>query len=216
MWTADKPFNFEGRYYSVKKAFSEVHSAQQPHVPIYFGGASDAAIRVGARHADVYALFGEPRASVKAMMDRISAEAAQYNHQLRFNVSLRPIIAPTEGAAWDKARGILARLEESSPQLPLKVEAEFSRRLTRLADEQEVYDERLWMGLVKIPGQAVIPQHWSGLLSKSQNPSSPITTLGMRGVLIRGFDPFNDVTTFGKELIPRIRALVAEREAQAA
>ena len=43
-------------------------------MPIYFGGASDAAIQVGARHADVYALFGEPRASLKAMMDRISAE----------------------------------------------------------------------------------------------------------------------------------------------
>ena len=216
MWAADKPFNFEGRYYSVKKAFSEVRPAQQPHVPIYFGGASDAAIRVGAKHADVYALFGEPRASAKAMMDRISAEAAQHNRQLRFNVSLRPIIAPTEGAAWDKARGILARLEESSPQLPLKVEAEFSRRLTRLADEQEVYDERLWMGLVKISGAS---GNTTALVGTPEQVAESIVAyydLGMRGVLIRGFDPFNDVTEFGKELIPRIRALVAEREAQAA
>ena len=216
MWTSDKPFNFEGRYYSVKKAFSEVRSAQQPHVPIYFGGASDAAIQVGARHADVYALFGEPRASLKAMMDRISAEAARYNRQPRFNVSLRPIIAPTERAAWDKARGILARLEESSPRLPLKVEAEFSRRLTQLADEREVYDERLWMGLVKISGAS---GNTTALVGTPEQVAESIVAyydLGMRGVLIRGFDPFNDVTEFGQELIPRIRALVAEREAQAA
>lgn len=40
--------------------------------------------------------------------------------------------------------------------------------------------------------------------------------LGVCGVLIRGFDPLNDVTKFGKELIPRIRALVTEREEDAA
>jgi alkanesulfonate monooxygenase len=36
--------------------------------------------------------------------------------------------------------------------------------------------------------------------------------LGVRGVLIRGFDPFVDAAEFGKELIPRIRALVVERD----
>ena len=216
MWTADKPFTFEGRYYSVRKAFSEVRSVQQPHVPIYFGGASDAAVQVGAKHADVYALFGEHRASVKAMMDRISKEAAQYNRQPRFNISFRPIIAPTEGAAWDKARGILAGIEESGPQMPLKVEAEFSRRLTQLAEAQEVYDERLWMGLVKASGAS---GNTTALVGTPEQVAESIVAyydLGMRGVLIRGFDPLNDVTEFGRELIPRVRALVAEREAHAA
>jgi len=32
-------------------------------------------------------------------------------------------------------------------------------------------------------------------------------------VLIRGFDPFNDTLAYGRELIPAIRALVAERDA---
>ena len=49
----------------------------EPHVPIYFGGASDAAIRVGAKHSDVYALFGEPRAAIQQMMERIRTEAAR-------------------------------------------------------------------------------------------------------------------------------------------
>ncbi len=39
--------------------------------------------------------------------------------------------------------------------------------------------------------------------------------MGVRGVLIRGFDPFADAAEFGKELIPRIRALVAERDQSA-
>lgn len=215
MWTSEKPFDFEGRFYNVRKAFSEVRAVQQPHVPIYFGGASDAAIRVGAKHSNVYALFGEPRAATRAMMERILAEAAQYDRTLRFNISFRPILAPTEGVAWDKARGILAQLEKSPQKLPVAMEAEFSRRLLQLADEGEVYDERLWMGLVKVSGAS---GNTTALVGTPEQVAQAIVSyydLGVRGVLIRGFDPFADAEEFGKELIPRIRSLVAERDRNA-
>jgi len=214
IWTSEKPFDFEGKFYNVRKAFSEVRSAQQPHVPIYFGGASDAAVRVGAKHCDVYALFGEPRADTRAMMERIGAEAAPYDRKLRFNISFRPIIASTEGAAWDKARGILAQLEKVPQKLPVAMEAEFSRRLLQLADEREVYDERLWMGLVKVSGAS---GNTTALVGTPEQVAQAITAyydLGVRGVLIRGFNPFADAEEFGKELIPCIRALVAERDSR--
>jgi alkanesulfonate monooxygenase len=37
--------------------------------------------------------------------------------------------------------------------------------------------------------------------------------LGVSGVLIRGFDPFEDAIEYGRELIPCIRQKVAERDA---
>lgn len=212
MWTSEKPFDFEGRFYNVKKAFSEVRSPQKPHVPIYFGGASDAAVSVGAKHSDVYALFGEPQAEIRAMIERIRTEAAQYGRTPRFNISFRPIIARTESAAWEKARGILAQLEKNPQKLPVAMEAEFSRRLTRLAEEGEVHDERLWTGLVKISGAN---GNTTALVGTPEQVAEAIVRyydLGVRGVLIRGFDPFVDADEFGKELIPCIRALVAERD----
>jgi alkanesulfonate monooxygenase len=215
MWTSEKPFDFAGRFYNVRKAFSEVRAAQQPHVPIYFGGASDAAVRVGAKHSNVYALFGEPRAATWAMMERILAEAAQHDRTARFNISFRPIIAPTESAAWDKARGILAQLEKSPQKLPVAMEAEFSRRLLQLADEGEVYDERLWTGLVKVSGAS---GNTTALVGTPEQVAQAIVSyydLGVRGVLIRGFDPFADAKEFGKELIPHIRSLVVERDRNA-
>ena len=75
-----------------------------PHVPIWFGGVSDAAIEVGAKHCDVYALFGEPRAAIAESIARVRAIAARSTAaHPRFNVSFRPIIAATESAAWAKA-----------------------------------------------------------------------------------------------------------------
>jgi alkanesulfonate monooxygenase SsuD/methylene tetrahydromethanopterin reductase-like flavin-dependent oxidoreductase (luciferase family) len=37
--------------------------------------------------------------------------------------------------------------------------------------------------------------------------------LGATSLLIRGYDPLPDAVAYGRELIPRVRALVAERDA---
>ena len=39
--------------------------------------------------------------------------------------------------------------------------------------------------------------------------------LGVRTFLIRGFDPLPDALSYGRDLLPRVRALVAERERRA-
>ncbi|WP_425550887.1 LLM class flavin-dependent oxidoreductase [Actinoallomurus oryzae] len=73
-------------------------------VPVYFGGASADAIRVGGEHADVYAFWGEPLAGIaERIAERIAevrAAAAPYGRDPRFSVSLRPIPAATETEAW--------------------------------------------------------------------------------------------------------------------
>ena len=146
------------------------------------------------------------------MMERIRTEAAAYDRSPRFNISFRPMIAPTEGEAWDKARRIKAQLEKNPQHLPVATEAEFSRRLIQLADAAEVYDECLWTGLVKVSGANGNTTVLVGTPEQVAEAIVRYYDIGVRGVLIRGFDPFVDADEFGKELIPRIRALVAERD----
>jgi alkanesulfonate monooxygenase len=82
VWTADKPFDHEGAHYHVEKGFSEVKPVQthngKAHVPVYFGGASAAAIPVAGKHADVYALWGESLDQVRELTGRVRAEAAKH------------------------------------------------------------------------------------------------------------------------------------------
>ena len=59
LWTSDQPFDHAGKHYRFDGGFSEVKPRQQPHIPVFFGGASDAALPVAGKHADVYALWGE-------------------------------------------------------------------------------------------------------------------------------------------------------------
>ena len=76
----------------------------------------------------------------------------------------------------------------------------------------EIQDERLW---VPIAAEAKGSGNSTALVGTPEQVAEAIAKyydLGVSGVLIRGFDPFNDVTEYGKELIPSIRSKIAERD----
>ena len=76
IWTADGTVDHSGEFYRFEGASSAVRPAQDPYLPIYFGGSSDAAIAVAARHADIYALWGEPLEPARAHIERVREAAA--------------------------------------------------------------------------------------------------------------------------------------------
>src|ERR1700761_4813689 len=107
IWTEPGPtVDHDGRFYRFKGASTAIRCFQQPRIPIYFGGASEAAIAVGAKHADVYMLWGETYDQVREITARLRAEAAKHNRTFRMSLSLRPILAETEEAAWARAEQI--------------------------------------------------------------------------------------------------------------
>src|ERR1700694_3687484 len=106
-WTEPAPFDHAGEFYRTRGTWSEIRCRQQPHIPIYGGGGSDAAIRALAPHVDVFMLWGEPLKATSQFMDRVRREAALSGRNPTFSLSTRPILAATEGEAWDRARAIL-------------------------------------------------------------------------------------------------------------
>ena len=214
VWTADEPFDFDGRFYQAERVSSEVACWQEPHVPLWFGGISDAAIPGGARHCSMYALFGEPRFEIAALMKRIAGVAAEYQRSLEFNGSFRPIVADTEEAAWKKARKILAGVEQASAQFSSRIpEAETARRLVNLIDGGEIQDERLWVPIAAASGGSGNSTALVGTPDQVAEAIVRYYDLGVRGVLIRGIDPLHDTVAYGRELIPAMRTMVAERDA---
>lgn len=217
-WTAGQPFDHQGPLYRYEQAFSEVKPLQQPHLPIYFGGASAAALRVAGKQADAYALWGEPLAESRELIRRVRAEAARHGRKIRFSVSFRPILAATEGQAWDRAEQILddtLRLRQQAGHArggPLQSEG--ARRLLDAAARGDVVDERLWTAIARETGARHNSTALVGTPEQVAQALAKYVDLGVGTLLIRGFDPLDDVLDYGRELIPRVRALVAEREAK--
>jgi alkanesulfonate monooxygenase len=213
-WSSEQPFDFAGDFYRVQGAHSDVHPLQKPHPLLFFGGASDGALEMGARLCDVYAIYAEPLASTRERMAQFRAQAAVFGRTPGFNVSVRPIIAASEGAAWDKANRILAGMtgkkgwsRQETTSGPVD---NAGRRLMSFALESDIHDERLWMPIARATGALGNTSCLVGTPEQVAHAILQYYRLGVGSFLIRGFDPFNDTVEFGRELIPRIKAGAAE------
>ncbi len=214
-WTAERPFDHEGRFYKVEKAYSAIKSEQQPHIPVFFSGASEAAIQVAGKHADVYMLWGESLANTRQLVERVRAEAAANGRTIAFSLSFRPIVAETEEAAWAKAETILQQARERIARTGApegKPQSAGAQRLREEAARGERLDRRLWTGIAGLVGGG---QNSTALVGTPEQVADALLDyydLGIEQFLIRGFDPLNDAIEYGRELIPTLRAKVAERE----
>lgn len=214
-WTETQPFDHEGEFYRVQGAYSEIRCAQSPYLPIYGGGGSRAAVDALAPHVDTFMLWGEPLAETAAFMELVSAAGAPFGRAPKFSVSTRPILAETDGRAWDRAREILARIEGSRTKRPAAAAApqnQGSQRLLDVAARGEIFDRCLWTPLAAATGA---PGNSTALVGTPETVAEALVDyydLGVDTLLIRGYDPLPDAESYGHELIPRVRALVAERE----
>ena len=230
-WASEKPFDFAGEFYRVAGAHSDVRPLQKPHPLLMFGGASEGALAMGAAECDVFAIYAEPLATTAERIAEFRARAAGFGRNVGFNMSVRPILAATEGAAWDKAHRILAgmtgklgwsRQEGHAPvgfesglasgktgqlKAPARLPVDNAgRRQFAFAEQRDIHDERLWMGITRATGAL---GNTSCLVGTPEQVASAILAyyrLGISSFLIRGFDPVADTTDFGRELIPRIKA----------
>ncbi len=221
-WTTQEPFDFAGDFYRVRGASSDVHPLQQPHPIIMFGGASEGALEMGAAECDVFAIYAEPRATTAERIADFRARAAAHGRTVGFNMSVRPIIAETEGEAWDKARRILAgmggklgwaRQESEGVRAPVD---NAGRRQFAFAEEKDIHDERLWMGITRATGALGNTSCLVGTPEQVADAILEYYRLGIGSFLMRGFDPVADTTEFGRELIPRIKAGAAAIDAETA
>ena len=229
--TATEPFDHDGEFYRVRGAYSYVQPATADAIPLYFGGASPAAISVGAQHADVYMLWGEPVAQIAERVAGIRAQAARHGRTVRFSLSVRPIVAATEEAAWQRAEQIRAATEtrvagtrgpgprntgaghpgSGQPGTARRLfgfresSSVGSERLQQQAAEREVYDDRLWYGVTRLTGPGGNSTALVGTAAQVADALMAYRRVGVDTVLIRGFDPLDDVVEWGRELVPLLR-----------
>src|SRR5205823_14489845 len=127
------------------------------------------------------------------------------------------ILAATEGAAWDRARAILdgVLINRGGTPAPQRQNVG-SNRLLRAAAEAEVHDTCLWTPLALATGAQGNSTALVGTPETVAKALLEYYKLGATTLLIRGYDPRPDAVQYGEELIPRVRALVAEHDAAAA
>ena len=216
-WTSETPFDYQGKYYQVERGFSQVKPAKP--IDLFIAGASEAAIDTAGRHADVFALWAEDYESVRVQLGKVQAASAKYGRpEPDYSLSLRPIVAETEKAAWEKAEYILEQARKLQNATGFARNGtppnEGSRRLIALADKGARHDKYLWTGIANLTGAKGNSVALVGTPDQVAEALLDYYDLGVKKFLIRGFDPLVDALDYGRYIIPRVREQVAAREAK--
>jgi len=217
VWASQQPFSHKGAFYQVEDNLTEVKPWHKPRVPIYFSGASSAAVEVAAQHADVYMMWGEPLEQVKARIAEVRAAAKKVGRedQIRFSLSLRPILGATDEEAWQRADHLLAQAQANIGGKAIQPDSNAgSQRLYQLATARKVYDRCLWTGIAALSGAAGNSTSLVGSPQTVADAALEYYKLGITTFLFRGFDQLRDAAEYGRLLLPAIRARVAAYEAE--
>jgi alkanesulfonate monooxygenase len=85
---------------------------------------------------------------------------------------------------------------------------EGSRRLLAAAAQGTRLDKRLWTAMAALSGARGNSTSLVGTPDQVADAMLDYHRLGVSTFLIRGFDPLLDAYLYGRDLIPRVRALV--------
>ena len=114
-----------------------------------------------------------------------------------------------EAAGFDR---VLIGYGATSPD-GFAVAAVGSERLQRQAADRDVHDERLWYGVTKLTGPGGNSTALVGTPRQVADALTAYRRVGVDTVLIRGFDPLDDVVDWGTELVPLLREQAASTPA---
>src|SRR5215207_9154620 len=214
-WTEPVPFDHDGEFYRLRRSHADIRPVRSEGIPVYGGGGSPSAIEQLAPRLDTFMLWGEPLADASAFIQQVrTAAAAGGRPDPGISVSTRPILGRTEDEAWARAHRILDQIQERAGRRPgrrASPQNEGSRRLLDAAARGEVHDRCLWTPLAAATGA---PGNSTALVGTAETVAQALADyvdIGATTLLIRGYDPLPDAEQYGRELVPRVRELVAAR-----
>jgi alkanesulfonate monooxygenase len=206
LWANEKPFDYEGRHFSIKGGFTAAKPFQRQSVPLSLGGLSGTAINVAARHADLFALPAGTLNETLRTIERVRAAAASRRsaRTIRFSYPLRPVMARGRGDARDGLdRGSDAAQRRSvfavadAPSGPLSVE-----RLRPL------------VGQFALDAVAAAGVQATAIIGAAEQVALAILEyceIGVSSFHVHGFSSGEELAAFGRDVVPLVRRSVEHR-----
>ncbi len=218
VWEHRTPFDHEGAHYAFHDFVADVFPVQE-HPQVSFGGSSDAAYEVGARVADIYCLWGEPLKDTAEQIERIEKLCASLGRpRPKIQVAFRPILAPTEDAAWQRAEDIVERIRQRRQKNPWirtgsgGPQNTGSKRLVEIARQGDRYDRCMFTGTALATGGSGNSNALVGTPDTVAAALLDYVDLGVDILSARGYDTLQDTIDFGDQVIPIVREEVAKRD----
>jgi alkanesulfonate monooxygenase len=216
---AGESVTYEGRYCSVvgaQLALPVGGSIKPP--PLWFGGSSDPAIALAAKHVDVYLPWGETPAQMAAKVEQVKRTAGALGRELTYGVRLYVIVRETDEEAWAAAQWMYDRMDAAAiagnQRFVSNTDSVGQQRMSAMHGGVKPADLRaleiaphLWSGIGLVrpgPGTAIVgsPDTVVRVIEDYQRA-------GIETFILSGMPLLEEAYRFGELVLPR---LPVERE----
>ncbi|OAE41891.1 LLM class flavin-dependent oxidoreductase [Agrobacterium tumefaciens] len=211
---AGETVDFKGHYFQTQgaKLALPVRQGIEPP-PLWFGGSSDKAIDVAAKHVETYLSWGETPDQIGAKVDLVKARAEKLGRELEYGIRLYVIVRDTDEEAWAAAADLYGRMDEAAiaanQRFVGKTDSVGQQRMTAMHGGQKPENLRdleiapnLWAGIGLVrpgPGTAIVG-----------SPDTVIRTLeaykkaGVNTFILSGMPLLEEAFRFGEKVLPRL------------
>ncbi|MGE8582028.1 MAG: LLM class flavin-dependent oxidoreductase [Agrobacterium tumefaciens] len=211
---AGETVDFKGRHFQTEGAKLALPVGQgiEPP-PLWFGGSSDKAIEVAAKHVETYLSWGETPDQIGAKVDLVKARAEKLGRELEYGIRLYVIVRDTDEEAWAAAADLYGRMDEraiaANQRFVGKTDSVGQQRMTAMHGGQKPENLRdleiapnLWAGIGLVrpgPGTAIVG-----------SPDTVICTLeaykkaGVNTFILSGMPLLEEAFRFGEKVLPRL------------
>lgn len=119
LWSNEAPFEHQGPFYSIREGHVPRKGPQGAAIPVRMGGLSGTAIRVAARHADIFELEPGSPEEVRALVARVVSVAREFGRAERIRFALPVDLSQPASAASPCAGSV--RLSGSPAEIVLRL-----------------------------------------------------------------------------------------------
>lgn len=209
-WTEER-IQFNGAFYQYDLPSAPAKPYQQNGGPLlYFGGISDGARDLCAKHCDVFLMWPEPENELAATMQDMSNRAAQYNRTLDFGLRIHVIVRETEKEAKAYTKKLMSKFDAATAH-QLKHRSVDANSLgvlrqdeqrKKLADADDFIEPMLWTGIGRARsgcGAAIVGDP-TQVLQKLER----YMDMGFRSFILSGYPHLEESRLFAKYVLPHL------------
>jgi len=198
-----------GSHYQIEDGRLTYAPVQAPYPPLYFGGSSEAGIKVAARQVDKYLTWGEPPEAVAQKIAVVRAAAEAEGRSVSFGIRLHVIVRESAREAWQAADDLISHVDDATvaaaQSVLARMDSEGQRRMSALhggrRDKLEV-SPNLWAGVGLVRGGA-----GTALVGDPDQVKARIDEyrqLGIDSFILSGYPHLEEAYRFGELVLPQL------------
>ncbi len=199
----------QGEFYRLKLDPPRITTLSGQCPAFYFGGLSDEARECAAQGCDVYLMWPDVMANVRATIADMKARAARHGRSLKFGYRAHVIVRETEAEARAYADRLLSKLDEATGAAirakSLDAQNYGVQRQAELrgaADGEGFVEEHLWTGIGRARsgcGAAIVGDP-DQVLAKLRAYQAE----GIEAFILSGYPHAQEADLFARHVLPHI------------